>query len=136
MVASSDRVRRQMSTLGQRDTAPELAVRSELHRRGLRYRVHTKPESDLRTKADIVFRPKRLCVYIDGCFWHSCPEHGTLPASNRESWEKKLRRNVERDTEVTRRLTEMGWTVLRYWEHEDPLLVAREIHQRLMKVKV
>lgn len=127
MVASSERVSRQMSKLGQRDTVPEIAIRSELHRRGLRFRVHAKPEPDLRTKADIIFRPKKVCVYIDGCFWHSCAEHGTMPASNRDFWEKKLRRNVKRDVETTRHLTEIGWTVLRYWEHEEPSVVAEEI---------
>lgn len=127
MVASSERVSRQMSNLGQRDTAPEVAIRSELHRRGIRFRVHAKPEPDLRTKADIVFRPKKVCVYIDGCFWHSCPEHGTMPVSNRDFWVKKLGRNSERDLENTRLLTERGWTVIRCWEHEDPISASDRI---------
>lgn len=131
MVASSERVSRQMSRLGQRDTAPEIAIRSELHRRGLRFRVHAKPEPDLRTKADIVFRPKKVCVFIDGCFWHSCPEHGTIPASNRQLWEAKLERNQERDVQTTKQLSGRGWTVLRYWEHQDPRAVADEISHLL-----
>lgn len=134
MVASSERVSRQMSKLGQRDTAPEMAVRSELHRRGLRFRVHTKPEHDFRTKADIVFRPKKVCVYIDGCFWHSCPEHGTIPASNHDFWAKKLTRNSERDLENTRILTERGWRVIRCWEHDDPVVVADLIEAGLRRL--
>jgi len=113
-----------MSKLGQRDTGPEIAIRSELHRRGLRFRVHVRPEQDLATKADIVFRPSRVCVYVDGCFWHSCPEHGSMPASNHDFWEEKLRRNTERDAENTGLLRDRGWTVLRCWEHEDPVAVS------------
>ena len=124
---SSERVSRQMAALGQRDTAPEIAVRSELHRRGLRFRVHCQPEPRMRTKADVVFRSKRVCVYIDGCFWHGCPEHGTVPVSNREFWETKIKRNRERDQEVSRQLRECGWTVVRIWEHEDPISAAERI---------
>jgi len=131
MVPSSDRVSRQMSMLGQRDTDPEILVRSDLHRRGLRFRVHSKPEPDLRTKADIIFRPKKVVVYIDGCFWHHCPEHGTVPASNQEFWATKLRRNQERDAENTRELKARGWTVLRFWEHEDAASAAETIEQIL-----
>lgn len=113
--------------MGQSDTAPEVAIRSELHNRGFRFRVHTKPEADLRTKADILFRPKKVCVYVDGCFWHSCPEHGTMPASNREFWEEKLRRNQERDRSNSRLLKQRGWRVIRIWEHQDPVAAADEI---------
>lgn len=127
IVASSERVSHQMSKLGQRDTGPEIAIRSELHRRGLRFRVHAKPEEDLATKADILFRPIRVCVYVDGCFWHSCPEHGTMPRNNREFWKDKLRRNTERDAQNTRILAGRGWTVIRCWEHEDPVDVSHYI---------
>lgn len=101
-------------------TAPELDLRRELHDRGLRYRVDLAVLPDLRRRrADIVFTRARIVVFVDGCFWHGCPDHGTLPASNRDWWRAKLRRNVERDRETDQRLTAAGWVVLRFWEHED-----------------
>jgi DNA mismatch endonuclease (patch repair protein) len=107
-----------------RDTKPELAVRRLLHARGLRYRVDYPLPFDRRRRADIVFTRRKVVVFIDGCFWHSCPDHGTRPASNVEYWEPKLRRNHERDLETTERLSHDGWAVLRFWEHEDPLAIA------------
>lgn len=114
---------------GQRTTgtAPERLVRSELHRRGLRYRVHRRPEPDLRRTADIVFGPSRVVVMIDGCFWHGCPLHATEPKANADWWRDKLARNVERDRETDRALTERGWLVLRFWEHEPSSEVADRI---------
>jgi DNA mismatch endonuclease, patch repair protein len=109
-----------MSKLGRRDTAPELALRSELHRRGLRFRVDRPPLAGLRSRADIVFGRARVAVYVDGCFWHSCPEHGTSPKANAEWWEQKLKRNRDRDAETNRALRENGWEVVRIWEHEAP----------------
>lgn len=116
-----------MSRLGRRDTLPELAIRSELHRRGLRFRVDRAPLPGLRSRADIVFGPARVAVYIDGCFWHSCPEHGTRPKANAEWWEQKLNRNQERDAETDRALHEHGWEVVRIWEHEDPVRAADRV---------
>jgi DNA mismatch endonuclease, patch repair protein len=116
-----------MSRLGRRDTAPELALRSELHRRGLRFRVDRAPVRGLRSRADIVFGPARVAVYVDGCFWHSCPEHGTKPATNVEFWERKLARNRERDAATNQLLGERGWAVLRFWEHEDPVVAADRV---------
>lgn len=116
-----------MSRLGQRDTKPELAIRSELHRRGFRFRVDRAPIKGLRSRADIVFGPARIAVYVDGCFWHSCPEHGTKPRSNADWWEQKLSRNRERDLETDRVLKSHGWGVVRIWEHEDPVSAADRI---------
>lgn len=116
-----------MSRLGQRDTGPELVVRSLLHKKGLRFRVHSRPVSSINSKADILFRPSSVAVYIDGCFWHFCPEHGSLPASNSDFWERKLTGNRDRDSRVTEELSEQGWLVLRFWEHEDPLEVAEKV---------
>ena len=116
-----------MSKLGRRDTLPELAIRSELHRRGLRFRVDRAPLSGLRSRADIVFGSARVAIYVDGCFWHSCPEHGTRPKSNAEWWEQKLKRNQERDAEIDRTLRENGWEVVRVWEHEDPVEAADRV---------
>lgn len=109
------------------NTKPELAVRRLLHAAGLRYRVAYRPESSLRRTADVVFTRQRVAVFIDGCFWHSCPEHGTPSKSNADYWSAKLARNVERDTDTTRRLEAAGWTVMRFWEHEDPKDVAAAI---------
>jgi DNA mismatch endonuclease (patch repair protein) len=116
-----------MSRLGRRDTLPERAIRSELHRRGLRFRVDRAPLPGLRSRADIVFGPARVAVYVDGCFWHSCPEHGTKPKANAEWWDQKLRRNRERDAETDRALREHGWEVVRIWEHEDPVEAAERV---------
>ena len=103
-----------------RDTSPELALRRRVHRLGLRYRVNERPIASLRRTADLVFTRWRLVVFVDGCFWHSCPEHGSLPAARREWWAAKLARTVERDRETNEALESAGWTVLRVWEHEDP----------------
>lgn len=126
---SSERVSRQMSKLGQRDTAPELLVRSLLHQKGLRFRVHCRPVASINSRADIVFRPAKVAVYIDGCFWHFCPDHGSIPASNSEFWNKKLTGNRERDKRVVDQLSEYGWLVLRFWEHENPSKVADAIER-------
>ncbi|MDU0366877.1 very short patch repair endonuclease [Microbacterium sp. KSW4-17] len=122
--ASSAGVARSMRSNRRRDTGPELAVRRELHRRGLRYRVDLRPVAHLRTRADIVFTRQRIAVYIDGCFWHGCPVHGTSPTSNASYWLPKLQANKERDAAVNVALGEVGWTVLRFWEHETPTSVA------------
>jgi DNA mismatch endonuclease, patch repair protein len=124
-----------MSKLGRRDTLPELAIRSELHRRGLRFRVDRAPLPGLRSRADIVFGPARVAVYVDGCFWHSCPEHGTRPKANADWWESKLKRNQERDIETGRALREHGWQVVRIWEHEDPVEAANRVIRVLQHAK-
>lgn len=97
-----------------------MALRRRLHADGYRFRVDHQPLPTLRRKADIVFTKQRVAVFVDGCFWHRCPDHGSVPASNREWWEAKLARNVERDAETDRILTEAGWAVVRIWEHEPP----------------
>lgn len=109
-----------------RDTRPELDVRRLLHAAGLRYRVDFAPLGG-RRRADIVFTRKRVAVFIDGCYWHSCPEHATSPTRNADYWVPKLARNVERDREIDQRLGDAGWTVLRYWEHEKAETVAQAI---------
>jgi len=110
-----------------RDTKPELLVRRALHARGLRFRVDLRPEATLRTRADIVFTRRRIAVYIDGCFWHGCPTHGTAPKSHSEYWTPKLARNVERDLESTAALEALGWLVLRFWSHEPVAEVVERI---------
>ena len=112
--ATRERLRRQP----RQDTQPELKLRRELHRRGLRYRIERQVLPDTRRRVDIVFPKQRIAVFVDGCFWHSCPEHRTVPKTNRDWWESKLRANVERDRDTDRRLMEAGWMVIRLWEHE------------------
>ncbi|MBV7668943.1 very short patch repair endonuclease [Streptomyces halstedii] len=118
--ASSAARRRNMQAIRSRDTAPELSVRKLLHALGLRYRVAAKPLPELRRTADIVFRPAKLAVFIDGCYWHGCPEHYVPPKTNSGYWSDKVSRNVTRDRDTDSRLRDAGWTVLRFWEHESP----------------
>ncbi|WP_067718427.1 very short patch repair endonuclease [Nocardia yamanashiensis] len=101
-------------------TKPELALRRELHRRGKRFFVDRAPIPGMRRRADIVFPRRKVAVYVDGCFWHSCPEHATFPKNNAEWWAAKLAGNVARDRDTDARLIAAGWTVVRIWEHERP----------------
>ncbi|KAA0087217.1 DNA mismatch endonuclease Vsr [Mycolicibacterium sp. P9-64] len=133
--ASSIAVRARMSRQRRRDTRAELLVRRIIHSRGIRYRVDTTPEPGMRCKADIVWRGIRLAVFIDGCFWHGCPNHATRPKANEMWWAQKLDGNVERDRRTDARLRELGWTVLRFWEHEEPGRVADEICNVLTKLR-
>lgn len=111
-----------------RDTTPEIAVRRILHARGLRYRVDMRPAPGIRRRADIVFTRQRIAVFIDGCFWHGCPEHGTrVFKTNAPFWEQKIARNAARDIDTTTQLEALGWRVLRYWAHLDPASVANAI---------
>jgi len=113
-----------------RDTSPEVAVRKILHREGMRYRVDYAPLGG-RRRADIVFTKQHVAVFIDGCFWHGCPAHATLPRTNIAYWIPKLQRNVERDRETDAMLQEAGWTTLRFWEHEAAEDVAHRIRTDL-----
>jgi len=110
-----------------RDTKPEVALRKELHRAGLRYFVDRAPLKGMRRRADVVFPRRRVAVYVDGCFWHSCPVHATHPRNNAQWWADKLAANVARDRDTDRRLHEAGWTVVRIWEHEDPAVAAERV---------
>lgn len=111
-----------------RDTGPELAVRRLVHAAGLRYRVDFAPLSDQRRlRADLVFTRAKVAVFVDGCFWHGCPKHHTVAKSNADYWAAKVSGNRARDDRVTALLEDAGWTVLRFWEHEDPAGVAAEI---------
>ncbi|MFE7223422.1 very short patch repair endonuclease [Nocardioides sp. NPDC057577] len=110
-----------------RDTAPELAVRRAVHALGLRYRVDARPLSDLNRRADLVFTRTRVAVFVDGCYWHGCPDHGTTAQTNAGYWGPKIARNRERDAETDRILADAGWQVVRVWEHEDPAEVALAI---------
>lgn len=102
-----------------RDTPAELALRRALHRSGLRFRVDARPEPSLRRKADIVFTRWKVAVFVDGCFWHDCPQHGSKPHANAEWWRQKLAATAARDLDTNDKLAVHGWTVVRVWEHES-----------------
>ena len=125
--ASSPEALRRTKRQARRNTKPEMALRRELHRLGLRYRVDRKVLPGVQRRADVVFLGARVAVFVDGCFWHSCPEHATRPKANAEWWSEKLARNVTRDRDTDSQLEAAGWTVVRMWEHEDPLPVAARI---------
>jgi len=129
--ASSATARQRMQATRQRDTAPELAARSELHRRGLRFFVDRSPLPLLRRRADIVFPRQRVAVYIDGCFWHGCPEHGTWPKANADWWRAKIKANRVRDRDTNRRLERAGWIAVHAWEHEAPKVTADRVARAL-----
>ncbi len=125
--ASSDAVRAVMQGNRSRDTKPELALRSAVHRLGLRYRVGVRPLSGLNRSADLVFRPTRVAVFLDGCYWHGCPDHHHTPRVNRPYWSAKIAGNIARDRDTDQQLEAAGWLVLRFWEHEDPGQCASKV---------
>ncbi|MGW4331897.1 very short patch repair endonuclease [Rhodococcus koreensis] len=127
--ATSARMRAQR----RRDTAPELALRRELHRRGVRYYVDRAPMKGVRRRADLVFPRRKVAVYVDGCFWHSCPQHATFPKNNAQWWAEKLAGNVTRDRDTDSTLTDAGWTVVRIWEHENPVAAADRVQAALRR---
>ena len=116
-----------MRRVRRRDTDAELALRRELHRRGLRYRIHVPALPSSRSRPDVVFRAARVAVFVDGCFWHGCPEHGTDPRRNGDFWRRKIASNRERDARTIEELEAAGWTVLRVWNHDDPAEMAKKI---------
>lgn len=123
-----------MSQIRSCGTKPELLIRSALWRRGFRYRVRT----NLPGKPDIVFSGRKLVIFIDGCFWHGCPEHFQLPATRQEFWRHKIEANRSRDSKVDRLLQEAGWQVYRVWEHEirrSPEEVVATIVQKLLSLE-
>ena len=114
-VLTPEQRRKNMSRIRGKNTSPEMKLRKMLWESGLRgYRVHYK----LPGKPDIVFTRKKVVVFVDGCFWHKCPVCFRPPETNAEFWDEKLQKNVERDLKVTKELEDLGWTVLRFWEHE------------------
>lgn len=127
--ASTPGVRRSMQSNKGRDTGPELRLRHALHGMGLRYFVNRRPLKGLRRTADVVFPRLRIAVFVDGCFWHSCPLHATSPAVNEAFWGDKLARTKDRDRETDEVLKAAGWQVIRVWEHEDPDQAAESIAQ-------
>ena len=127
--ASTADARRRMQANRGQDTRPERELRTELHRRGLRFRLQRPIVSGVRRKVDIVFPSARVAVFVDGCFWHGCPRHGTSPKSNAAFWTEKIEANQIRDEDTNLRLAADGWKVIRVWEHEDPATAAKRIHR-------
>ena len=126
--ASSPAARRAMQGNRRVSTAPELAVRRLLHAAGLRYRVDLAIVLDeLQVRPDVVFTRARLCLFVDGCFWHGCADHCRIPTANRGYWEAKIERNRLRDERTTAALDRAGWRVIRAWEHEAPEAIAERV---------
>jgi DNA mismatch endonuclease Vsr len=125
--ASSPQVRAAMRANRSRDTRPELRLRSLLHRAGFRYRVDVRPLKSLRRRADVVFPKERVAVFVDGCFWHGCPDHFRPSNKNSEFWRKKIHDNIRRDLDTVEKLVAEGWTVIRIWEHEKSAEAAQRV---------
>lgn len=126
---------RRMSTQLSKNTRIELQLRSALHARGLRYRIHRRPLQAVRRHADIVFSRAKVAVYVDGCFWHGCPQHATWPRRNAAFWRDKIETNIQRDQETDRSLVEAGWIPVRVWEH-DAVDEAADRIARLVRSRV
>lgn len=127
--ASSPEARARMQSNRSRDTKPELALRSAVHALGLRYRVAAKPLAGVRRTADLVFPAAKVAVFLDGCFWHGCPEHHTVATANAKFWADKVSGNRARDRDTDARLEAAGWVSVRVWEHEDPVEAARRVRE-------
>ena len=127
--ASSEGVRRSMRSNKGRDTKPELRIRSAAHALGMRYHVNAKPLPGLRRTADMVFTRAHIAVFVDGCFWHGCPEHHSVSKTNAGYWADKFRKNRDRDAETDQALRDAGWTVIRIWEHEPVDSAVKRIHE-------
>ena len=117
--AMDESVRRRMSSQRRRDTSPELRLRRHLHRLGYRYLVDAPLPEMPRRRADLLFTRNRIAIFVDGCFWHGCPEHRTHPTNNADWWGRKIDANVARDRETDEHLLSIGWRAVRIWEHED-----------------
>lgn len=127
-VASSPAVYERMRRQRRRDTAPEMALRRAIYRRGLRYRLHLRLDPLERRTADVVFPKERVAVFVDGCFWHGCPDHGrSRNPVNGSYWLQKIERNRIRDADTTNKLRGAGWRVVRVWEHQEPEAAAESV---------
>jgi DNA mismatch endonuclease (patch repair protein) len=129
---------RNMQANRRANTKPEVALRSALHRRGFRFRkdLLLRLDHGIRVRPDIVFTARKVAVFVDGCFWHVCPEHGRQPATNEWYWAPKLQRNMNRDEIVNASLQEAGWHVIRIWEHEPTATAADTVATALRSFKL
>ncbi|MFF7485848.1 very short patch repair endonuclease [Streptomyces luteogriseus] len=124
---TSPAIRARMSRQRSRNTEVEMTLRRALYATGMRYRVHRRPLKGVRREADILFAGTKVAVFVDGCFWHGCPQHATWPKNNAAFWRTKIEGNKRRDLDTDERLTAAGWLVLRVWEHEDPIEAAARV---------
>ncbi|HEX8690606.1 MAG TPA: very short patch repair endonuclease [Solirubrobacterales bacterium] len=134
MTPSSKEASRRMKKVRRTGTSAEMELRRALHARGLRYRVNAPVLPDKRRRVDIAFLSAQVAIFVDGCFWHGCPEHATWPASNAGFWRQKIETNRRRDRDTDAELRKTGWHVVRVWEHEDPVAAAERI-QTLVRVE-
>jgi len=133
-VLTSEQRSYNMSRIRGKDTGPELLLRKSLWDMGFRYRVHYR----LPGRPDIVFVSKKIAIFVDGCFWHGCPEHGVRPKTNSSFWNSKIQGTISRDKKNQQQLKNEGWMVLRFWEHEierDLDKVLRRLERTLSKNK-
>lgn len=130
---SSPETSRRMAKVRQKGTDTEIALRRELYRRGLRYRIDYKVLKEPRRVADVAFPALKVAIFVDGCFWHGCPKHATWPKQNAEFWRQKIESNRIRDADTNARLQDADWTVLRFWGHESPIEAA-EVVARLVTI--
>lgn len=133
LVSSSSEACRRMAKVRQKGTDAELALRREMHRIGLRYRIDYEVLRKPRRVADVAFPGRKIAVFVDGCFWHGCPEHATWPKQNAEFWREKIEANRRRDVDTGERLRSLGWIVLRFWSHESPTKAARTVARTITK---
>ena len=133
--ASSSAARNVMRSNRRRDTSPELAIRRAVHALGLRFRVDARPLSDINRRADLVFRRARVAVFVDGCYWHGCPDHYNPPRTNSGYWSSKIGRNRSRDALVDSELQAAGWSPLRIWEHEPTEAALDRVVQAVMRTR-
>lgn len=132
---SSPESSRRMAKVRQKGTEAELALRRELHRSGLRYRINFEVLRKPRRVADIIFPGLKIAVFVDGCFWHGCPQHATWPKQNSEFWRQKIETNRARDADTDARLRALNWTVIRIWEHESPVVAAEKVSLLVAQAK-
>lgn len=132
---SSPSASRRMARVRQKGTGAELAIRKELYRMGARYRVDFAVLKKPRRVADIAFPGLKIAVFVDGCFWHGCPEHASWPKQNAEFWRQKIETNRARDLDTDSRLVALGWEPIRVWEHESPASAAKKIMGLVAKAK-
>lgn len=126
---------RRMAKIRQKGTDAEIALRRQLYRKCLRYRIDYAVMKKPRRVADVAFPGLRIAIFVDGCFWHGCPQHATWPKQNAEFWRQKIEANRLRDADTNSRLLNIGWTVLRFWEHQSPIEAAETVAQTVAMAK-
>lgn len=131
--ATSPAVRRVMQANRSVDTAVEQLLRSALHRQGLRFGKHANVDPAVKCRADVVFRGARVCIFVDGCYWHGCPKHFETPKRNTAWWQEKIQDNRNRDRRKTSALRRRGWRVIRIWEHEVSTQSLSQLVDRIQR---